>query len=120
GLLTRPAHHPQSDRPDRGVQAMTTNDNDDYWTIYDKALDAAADCRIVESLIDTLNRYYPPSSGVAVFPTGADRDLLGTLTDAGHFDTVWVQADYHFALRDGRGDGFTYIEGDIIRGSSRR
>ncbi|AMY26224.1 hypothetical protein [Rhodococcoides fascians] len=99
---------------------MTANDNDDYWTTYDKALDAAAECRSVETLIDTLNRYYPPSSGVAFFPNGADRDLLGTLTDAGHFDTVWVQADYHFALRDGRGDGFTYIEGDIVRGTARR
>ncbi|CAB4929074.1 hypothetical protein O4160_25530 [Rhodococcus sp. IEGM 1401] len=38
---------------------------------------------------------------------------------ASHFDTVWVPAEYHFALRDGRGVGFTYIEGDIVRGTSR-
>lgn len=101
------------------TQTVSNIDVDDYWTTYDKALDAAADCRSVEALIDTLGRYYPPSSGAAFFPNGADRDLLGTLTGAGHFDTVWIQADYHFALRDGRGDGFTYIEGDIVRGTSR-
>ncbi|WP_143545842.1 hypothetical protein [Rhodococcus sp. 14-2470-1a] len=82
---------------------MSTIDVDDYWTTYGKALDAAATCRSVETLIDTLNRYYPPSPGAAFFLNGANRDLLGTPTDAGHFDTVWVQADYRFAL----GDGFT-------------
>jgi hypothetical protein len=93
---------------------------DDYWTTYDNALDAAATCESVDALIDTLNRFYPPSAGVAFFPNGADRDLLGTLTESGHFATLWVAADYHFALCDRSGDRFTYIEGDLVRGSSRR
>ncbi|WP_338888723.1 hypothetical protein [Rhodococcus sovatensis] len=52
-------------------------------------------------------------------PTAQTETLLGTLTEAGHFVIVWGAADYRFALRDGRGGGFTYIEGDLVRGTSR-
>ena len=48
------------------AKTVSNIDVDDYWTTYDKALDAAATCRSV-----------------------------------------------------GCGDGFTYIEGDIVRGTSR-
>jgi len=93
--------------------------SDAYWRMYDEALDRVAECSTVQAVIDALNDYYPPSSGVAFFPGGADRDLLGTLTDAG-WHVVWAQANYYYALRqpDG-GAGFTFIEGDLLEGVER-
>ncbi|WP_328810611.1 hypothetical protein [Rhodococcus sp. NBC_00294] len=92
---------------------------DTYWTTYDNALDDAAGATTTGELIAALNRHFAPSAGVAFFPNGADRDLLGTLTDAGHFTLVWMRADYYFAMRDSAGDGFTFIEGDLVHGVER-
>lgn len=88
----------------------------DYWRVYGECLDRVAACDTVQAVIDALNDYYPPSSGVAFFPDGADRTLLSTLTDAG-WTVVWMEAGYYYALRqpDG-GSGFTYVEGDLLAG----
>ena len=57
--------------------------------------------------------------GQAFFPNGADRDLLGTLSDAG-WNPVWVRAGYYFAIRQPDGEAaLTFVEGDIYTGLQR-
>ncbi|MGW5267297.1 hypothetical protein ACWEQ4_01475 [Rhodococcus sp. NPDC003994] len=93
---------------------------DAYWANYEKALDEAAEVTTVADLVTVLNNHFEPSAAVAFFPSGsADRDLLGTLLDAGHFEIHWLEASYHYALRDRHGGKFTFVEGDVYVGDTR-
>lgn len=92
---------------------------DSYWQRYNECLDRVARYgKTVDAVIGILGTYYPPSSGVAFHPGGADRDLLGTLTDSG-WSVVWMEASYHYAIRDPRGSGFTSVEVDLCRGFAK-
>jgi hypothetical protein len=92
--------------------------NDDYWRNYETCLDRILGGVTVDELIRTCNEHFAPSVGDAFFPGGGDRNLLGTLCDAG-WSPVWVQADYYFAAKDTAGSGITYVEGDIYWGVQR-
>jgi hypothetical protein len=92
---------------------------DDYWDNYDRCLDRITVGTSAAELIGICNQHFDPSVAQAFFPGGSDRSLLGTLMEA-RWETVWVQADYHFAAKDANGDGITYVEGDIYRGVQPR
>lgn len=93
---------------------------DTYWANYERCLNRVeSSARTVDQLLAILNEHYAPSSGAAFFPGGADRDLLGTLRDAG-WRPVWIRADYWFAMREPEGSGvITFTEGDVDRGDHR-
>ena len=92
---------------------------DDYWDNYDACLaKLKSHGRTVEDVIRICNEHWTISSGDAFCPNGGDEDLLGTLTlDAEGWETVWVEADYYFAIRDIEGGVLTYVEGDLYRGN---
>lgn len=94
---------------------------DTYWANYEDCLDVIVTRRggTVEGVINVCNEHYPPSSGDAFFPGGADRDLLGTLEERGGWRIVWSEASYFWVAQDRNGDRLTYIEGDIQRGDHR-
>lgn len=94
---------------------------DSYWANYEKCLDRIKeDGRTVDDVIRILKEHYEPSAGEAFFPDGADRTLLGTLTwDRSDWTIVWSEAHYFYAIRDSEGNGFTYTEGDVSRGTKR-
>ncbi|MFD7247977.1 hypothetical protein ACFV6Y_39280 [Streptomyces massasporeus] len=94
---------------------------DSYWANYDKCLDRIKeDGRTVDDVIRILKEHYEPSSGEAFFPGGADRSLWGTLMwDRDDWSIVWSEADYFFAAQDSEGNGFTFCEGDVYRGTKR-
>jgi hypothetical protein len=94
---------------------------DAYWENYENCCNELACAITVDDVIRICNHHFDPSAGEAFFPGGGDRDMLGTLTmDNPHgWHTVWVRADYYFAIRDHNGDSFTYTEGDISRGHHR-
>ena len=93
---------------------------DDYWANQDRALDRIiAEGKTAADVIRILNEHFTPSSGVAFFPGGGNRDLLGTLDDTPGWRTVWVEASYYFAARDSAGNGITFVEGDVYEGVQR-
>lgn len=91
----------------------------DHWSLYHEALDAiAAEADTVETLIALLNHYYRPQGADAFHPGGADRNLWAVLRwERTDWTTAWSKASYWYAMRDSRGNTFTYTEGDIDRGS---
>lgn len=91
---------------------------DDYWNNYDRCLDRILAGVTVEELIRTCNEHFDKSVADAFFPGGGDRDMAGTLMEAG-WSMVWCRADYYFAARDREGNTITYVEGDIYRGTQR-
>ena len=85
---------------------------DDYWNNYDACLDEIQhEGSTVDGVIRICNKYFGKSVGDAFFPGGGDRDMLGTLSEAG-WDIYWAAADYHFKARK-NGRSLEYVEGDI-------
>lgn len=88
--------------------------NDDYWRTYDECLDKIRDeGATVADVIRICGDYYGRSSGEAFFPGGADRDLLGVLTERGDWRVTWLAAYYHYKVADREGTVLEYVEGDL-------
>ena len=89
-----------------------------YWEAYQATL-ATIRKRMpatVDQVVEILNSFEDPSSGIAFFPSGADDTLSDAIFDAG-WHIRYIEGDYVWQATNAlTGQTFHYVEGDIYRG----
>ena len=92
---------------------------DTFWKAISAQLVELRTATNADDVINTLNRYGPPSSGDAFFAGGGgDETVSGALREA-DWSMVWYEASYHWCMVAPDGSVITYVEGDIYRGDDR-
>lgn len=91
--------------------------SDKFWTMIDAQIE---ELRVAKSATDVLRILAVRDHTSPAFfeGSGGDRSVYGALSEAG-WDTVWYEANYHWAMVAPDGSSITYVEGDIFPGSAR-
>ncbi|MBT2609909.1 hypothetical protein J7I97_16915 [Streptomyces sp. ISL-87] len=90
---------------------------DGFWKFIEAQLKELESARTADDVIRTMRA--DDCVGDAFFAgSGGDESVWGALHTAG-WTTIWVEADYYFAMRAPDGSAITYVEGDIYRGDQR-
>jgi len=90
----------------------------DFWRGYDATLERVRVLRpaTTAELAAILNRFQPPSAGVAFFGNNADEHLSDALSDAG-WDVQFIEGDYLWqAHHPVSGAWLHNVEGDVYDG----
>jgi hypothetical protein len=89
---------------------------DGFWAAIDAQLEALTTAANADDVVRILGGSENASSGDAFFGgSGGDGSVEDALEEAG-WSHVWRKASYYWAMRSPRGDGITYVEGDVYRG----
>ncbi|MGX1792275.1 hypothetical protein ACWIDW_04955 [Microbacterium sp. NPDC055312] len=92
---------------------------DSYWKQYQLTLDRieAEKPQTFDGVKAILDEFWPPSSGEAFFPGGADETLGDSLSAAG-WHIEWIEGDYLWLGTSRTGEVISYVEGDLYRGDT--
>lgn len=99
-------------------------DTDTFWDKVNAQLEEAKTATSADQLLAIFsharNPYGDPSMAANAegFFAGDSSELLYTLTEHG-WSPVWLEANYHWALRAPDATIVTYIEGDMFKGNQK-
>lgn len=83
---------------------------DGFWEEIGQQLDT-----IIETKPDTVDKIIKILGGPFFAGSGGDRQMYGTLFDAG-WHIYWSEAEYHFKARHPvTGECLAYVEGDVYK-----
>lgn len=98
---------------------------DNFWVVVNEQLKELESAKTADDVIRILAHERNPygfdssASGADAFFAGSGDTVEESLEEAG-WRYLWVEANYHYAMRapDGKSE-ITYVEGDIYRGNRR-
>lgn len=91
---------------------------DAFWSEIDKQLTELKQAKTAQDVVRILSQERNPSGdgptgGDGFFAgSGGDGTVLQALYEAG-WHVIWIEANYHYAMRAPDGSAITYVEGDI-------
>lgn len=89
---------------------------DGFWAAIDAQLESLKHATTADEVIAILGGKDGASVGDAFFAgSGGDGSVEDSLVDAG-WSYAWREAHYYWAMRSPKGDGITYVEGDVYKG----